>query len=603
MATALVIAMSAGDVRAIQRPSDVDVLPLTPEASLEAWRSGMNVVYPEWGRSYLRQLELQAKTAELTRRVTEELKLGPDDFDDYGFTILASNVVLWRELIRFALAAAPCGCVVLPRNIDRPFPAKAFGTLEEERTWTLAALACQVVREETREVQVRATAIPGRGPIFPARFLDLQSLRLVSGSVMSRSMRTAGRVRRALAPSRSQRARWHATMPLGRPESLNARQVLVLAQPNKVTELLKISVPGVEWRPMSYGDLYAMCDLPEPGPLLLCEPTLSSDRLLREYASSSGRRISASKDRLRCLSQGPSAVLMTDGQHDPLVRKLVSEFTMAGKKVALVPEGCVAYTGKLAPFGTAGSMMREGVTRFVIDEYQLAHWARIPKAQGAVLVTGYLGDTEIPSSPLRRLRRARLARQINRVASQSKALVATLTFDAFLSEIELGRFGDQGRSDLLKDLITIVDALDRAGVTVISKLRDRVLTQSMRDHFKGRRALFVTDTDWQTCVSLSDVLITRDSSVGWEAANSGVPVIVWNFSDYPTFVEEALKGVLGHRGTIVRSTAEVVEAVLAACSTERPAIRWGGPVPSLTTSARTESVSCWVALACEDAPN
>ena len=59
----------------------------------------------------------------------------------------------------------------------------------------------------------------------------------------------------------------------------------------------------------------------------------------------------------------------------------------------------------------------------------------------------------------------------------------------------------------------------------------------------------------------SDIVITRDSSIGWQSLSGGKPVLVWNFEDYPSFTQVTLAGLPDYWVSVVRTIEDFEDSI------------------------------------------
>jgi hypothetical protein len=141
-----------------------------------------------------------------------------------------------------------------------------------------------------------------------------------------------------------------------------------------------------------------------------------------------------------------------------------------------------------------------------------------------------------------------------------------LSFDGFFWLHEIARFGSPCASLILQQLVQIVDGLLRMGYLVLAKTRDPEVTRYLQGRFGGRSAMFTDSIPWQILADRSDIVMARDSSIGWQSLSGGKPVLVWNFEDYPSFTEVTLDGIPDYWVGVVRSIGELdveITALLA----------------------------------------
>lgn len=542
--------------------AEVHFLTLGSSATLEAIRLGVVRANPSWSRQYSKQLQLHRRVAEWLHRLGGLEKCA----DPYGLTFLISNAVLWREWIRFAISNVPYDAVQLPMWEKSEASACQPRSLSQELKWTTIALRRAIVEEETVNLPL-ASALGTR--LMNQETTDSAG-RMIASVLPGVPARVSG-IYGAIARKSALGLRWpSSTVWNTQPASLAKAKcrVLVLAQEGKISQLATHRRPWIDWQHLSYGEFHKLCDAREENYCSASnEP--SSQGLVARYAAVSESAVTRAKSAVRKLAESSAVALITDAQHDLFVRPLVEEFLRSGKAVAFVPEGCSAYSGLLEPFGESLYLRNDGVTRFVIDEHQQRHWAAHSEAQGKLLVSGYLGNTLPSQSGIVRFVRSIRRRRLQRYLTSSERPVATLTLDAFLSQWEVARVGDYSMSERLQDYVDLLRRLDQEDINVIAKSRDQLLIQLLKERFIWRHTYFTTSTDWQTCVEVSDALVTRDSSVAWEAVRCGVPTIVFNLADYPSTAEEAIAEENAEHFVVVRSLDDLVSTLKYVASTQR----------------------------------
>lgn len=146
---------------------------------------------------------------------------------------------------------------------------------------------------------------------------------------------------------------------------------------------------------------------------------------------------------------------------------------------------------------------------------------------------------------------------IRRLPTNEKNVTVTLSFDAFFWFNEISRFGSPTNSLLLHRHLQVLEKLLDLGYRVLVKTRDSQMTEYLQGRFKGLSATFTDSIPWQILADRSDIVMARDSSIGWQSLSGGKPVLAWNFEDYPSLIEVTLDGVPDYWVSVVRSIDEV----------------------------------------------
>jgi hypothetical protein len=552
----LVVAADADDVvDGTASDQEVFALPLTPEATWAVVKGGLPNALPRWGRSYNRQLALNDAAEGLVSGILQKGLPHERASDDYELAVLASNIVIWREQIRAVAGTADFTSIAIPALSCRKPQSSSSHSNPYDHLLRL------VLAEELKALGQGSNL---SSPTYDQR-LEGPGLPMLGNSHIGLTTSLRRSVRRAVRA-----ARRHIT-GIRRRARLFGRdaevRVLVIAQPSKVSKLRAVRDARIDIVFLDYQDLHSLF-VGGGERSFACDSCESVDAFLRDLAIARARERIARVDVIESLARGAWDVLITDAQHDVAVGQLVEASLEVGKRVAVIPEGCISYTGRLTPFAHGLFLRDARLTRFALDQRQRDFWERQDLAQKEVLVSGYLGDTNLPMTQRSRLTAAKLNRRLRQLGRPADTPVAFLTFDTFLTNSEAGRFGQSSLSEALLDLLAIVNALVDHGVIVIARARDHRLADELGQAFVGKSALFTSRIPWQLLARRADVVLTRDSSIGWEATQLGLKVLLWNFSDYPGFAEEALSGPRFDQTTVARDISQLVDAVLAAPHTK-----------------------------------
>jgi hypothetical protein len=372
----------------------------------------------------------------------------------------------------------------------------------------------------------------------------------------------------------------------------------VIAQLEKVQALF-----GLEWgsaRPQhvsyeGFEESLSAQQVPVRYDALYTGQTSANEGLLKYFWWTVERRRAAG-NMIKAAARGNWRLLITDAQHDPYVRELVREAIAAGKEVALVPEGAISYVGALEPFGGSGLFITDPhVTRFVLNEAERASWIARGTSPDRVFVSGFVGNTRGPRCLVAVLSKLMIMRALGKLPSANGRTTVLLSFDVFAAEFAIARFGSPSQVELLDQLLQVLEVLLASGCRVVAKTRDPHVNSELQVRFVGKPVLFTDILSWMLLADRSDVVVVRDSSIGWEALARGKPVVVWNLSDYPSFAEVTLKGIsrdwvrtVGEVTDLPGSIAELVKANRAARTSLGPTEVQGSVV-----EMRPEQIRAW----------
>lgn len=480
--------------------------------------------------SYSDQISLRVELQQLWKRCLAQL--GPDaEYHRWEFSWIFSNLLFWRQTIRNALSELQPTTVVIPEHPS--LSDDRIECFEEFFIW----LAHRVLSEETRDhaPTFHRYRPPGSSPEGPS--VVAPSVRLGFGELVRwiRLWKEWGR--KALQWSRKcVGAQW-----------LGARSqsgVVVVAQKGKVAALLA-AAPRRLVDYMTYEEFDR--EIASGGQsilhLQLPSGTSSTDGAWKALAAliSTRRRASASVQKF--ISRGWRA-LITDAQHDPRIREIIAEGAVQGKKIAVVPEGAVSYSGRWKDFaGTLVFAEHPDLTRFVLSAADARSWSSDKSAQTRVTVSGYLGDTKPEGKVRTYLYSGWIRRLRDQVTTDEEQVVALLSLDSFFTPFEVPRLGMIGESEILEHSTQILDALTSDNIVVFAKGRDPRILGILEQRFAGKPVIWTSTLPWNRLVSFSDVTVVRDSSIGWESLTLRKPVVVWNFSDLPSLGETTLEGM------------------------------------------------------------
>lgn len=279
---------------------------------------------------------------------------------------------------------------------------------------------------------------------------------------------------------------------------------------------------------------------------------------LRLYISEVFKSVRAALPIVDVLTQESWTTLLTDAEHDPVVRLLIRESLLKGKRVGLVPEGAQSrMTDSVFPYFSSIYVLGSGATRFTLNEAQDEYATDLGES---TLLTGFLGDTRRPFRTLRPF--SWLVRKF--AVNQNYAGIATLNLEYGYSW-GMARAGDETAELHLNSAMTALSVLREHGWLVLVSSKSGRYTRALRQKLAARGTWVFRRIPWQILAKSSDVLIQRDSGLGHECQVLGVPVIVWDDFNYPKasrdLPHDPLRGVWHTSSTSELATAlkEVVE--------------------------------------------
>lgn len=479
----------------------------------------------------------------------------------YEFTILFSNLIAWRWLIRYTIQTLNPRQVLIPAQCVQT--TRTVASRDEIWEWTLY----QVLEEETRHLPRDYFTEVDKSPVTGN---ETRSFSLFLHKVVGLTIRM---LNQALKLVRVLRNRSEYSDFLGRVSYRDDAQgvlhkrinnqvqnVLVIAQLNKVGSLFTSPSTGIRIGYLSYSQLEELV-FPKnglkPRETILIS-ALNAQTNVLNYFISLIEHSEISRKPIERLLHGNWSTLVTDAEHHPQINLLIDRAIQIGKRVAVVPEGGVNYLGELEKFGgRARHYHNSRVTRFVLDDAMQQYWLRAGTPAGRIHMSGYLG-TDRPSKGGRRSMEALLLDSTVRgFPTGVKGVTVFLAFDGFFDIWEHALLGCLPNSRYLHRLLQVLEELLDLGYHVLVKTRDSQMTRYLQGRFEGRSVTITDSIPWHLLANRSDIVMARDSSIGWQSLSGGVPVLVWNFEDYPSFTEVTLDEIPDYWVSVVRSIGEL----------------------------------------------
>ena len=540
-------------------------VPLLPRLSHEHSGDSLELYFPAQHLIANDHHELNRELAECWRNATVQHDNGGIRDYEYEFTVLFSNLLLWRWAIRHTLMKFRPTSVLLPSRCSNN--SCITDSAHEIRNW----MHYQVLHEETRHLTIhyfeedesQRHETRSRRSVGEVTNLALEnSFRVISKLhyLMVRLRHTTRLARR----HRGQRTRRNGVgRAVAGHRNPKRPRILLIAQFGKIEALLRIGLSRSEIAFMSYLEFERSTSGEQASQLdkVTLDSGLGAEQGLLQYLR---WKITTGKaSRLDDLANADWQVLITDAQHHPSIRRLVDKSLDLGKAVAAVPEGAISYVEDLREYGGTSLFIHDKrITRFVLDDAQKSDWVARGYPPSEIHVSGYLGDTRSHGRVETTLASLLLKMMIRLLPHRQTKSTVLLTFDVFLSDLEIARFGGICQSDALERLTQIVKVLLDSGFLVLAKGRDRELTRQLQRQFHGQAVLFTSDVPWQILAHQSDAVLTRDSSVGWESLALGKPVAIWNFSDFRSFGEVTMQDFPPEWVRVVRDTESLNASLL-----------------------------------------
>ena len=538
-------------------------------------------------------------TRDVHERLQDELEVRWDAFcsdhadigaehHQYEFVAVVAHLILWRWMIRQAFEVLQPSEIVLPLHCRE----QAFHIASQ--TDLIAWLPYGLLAEECADLHV----IYGEEDI-PQRVLPRQSVKF---RIVEISCRV---VRRARVVATQWRLRANPSIYSGEaPKQVRSmrpkrrRNLLVIAQFGKVEGILRRRIGRFRLRFISYDAFHLQALGKDSSP-----PTttvLRSDRVddsIMRYLTLLVVAGQAAEPRLEHMAAANWAALITDAQHDPLMRRLVDHATRMGKEVATVPEGASLYVDELARYGAPYFITDPHVKKFVIDERHRAQLVTQGIAPSRVEVSGYLGNTATASAT-----EALVFKQLLRLCMPTLSEITTgctvlLSYDDFFVNFEVPTFGAASFNESSAQLVQITEELLNSGHRVLAKTRDHEVAAFIGERFKGEPLLVSAYMPWTALVDFSSLVITRDSSIGWESISLGKPVLVWNFSDYPSWTEVTLRGFSPNWVRVARCVEDLepnIQSLLASNLARQKEFELTGKLAQPLVARRPGLVIDWI---------
>jgi hypothetical protein len=582
--------------------ADVPVLvPLSIAATLDAGRLGAPLHIPGLGIRWEDHVRLQAELDELWSVFSRGASDMPAPVSQYEFGVLHSIRLSTQFIVRRALSDLRPQRVWLP--VNRASGDMPIGSRDAMYEWVVH----RVLQEETEShsrVQYPSTPSGQRQSSPDATLQDWRR------TLISRSKGITRDLLKATSGRRHRQIPITAPGPAGEPADLGnskrdshgrsgRRSVLVLAQPGKAKGLLDTRIRGCRMWFLDYQDFEAALSGGGGRALLSADAMdqLGAETGINDYLAMGATRLADRVAWLRSLADLDWDVLITDAQHDPAVRLLARMAIQDQRSAAVIPEGAISYVGELERFGGAALFdENEELTRFVLDRAQRDYWLSRGTRPERIHVSGFLGNTYGPAPAKRILESRRLRRALGRLPLATSKSTVLLSFDAIPTVYELPRFGQPTSNEVWLGLNETLAQLANAGHRVLVKTRDAGLSRELREAYSTQAVLVSDSVPWQVLADEADVIVTRDSSIGWESVARGKPVVVWNFAGYPSFTEVTLRDEANDWMKVARTPSAVPPMVEELLLTQRGPGGWrkDGTAADAPVRGCPEVVATWV---------
>ena len=566
-------------------------IPLTVGARLDLSQREGRVFTPGIGIPFTEHVKLQQEVERLWNKASSQSRGADLRTSYYDFSIFHTIRLSTEMLIRRTINE------LLPQSVLLPSRCVETSWIPTSTSEMLEWIVYRVLEEETRGFDRK---------FFEERHDELRSNNCSSNIYTSGRRdihQLRGSINELLRTTVRQIRRWsRSELPMaslleggpGKRVSCirrGRRSILVLGQKPKVEAILRRRFSG--WK-----TYFVSIDRFLTG----VHPNLNGDGVspfwlagcdthqgIESYLLYLSAELECARSSLEVIAGGRWDVLLTDSQHDSHVQTLITSALARGKRVALVPEGAVKYSSELEVFGKSLEYSGvAGVNRFVLDDEARMRWIAKGMPQENVATAGFLGNTSGGRWPWRWRSARQLDKELRKMAVSQSFPTVLISIDVVLSRYEMARFGRPTWSELWDGQTRTLESLVSSGYRVLASVRDPILSAVLTERFSGFPVLVTANIPWQTLAEQCQVVITRDSSIGWESLTKCRPVIVWNYSNYPSFAEIALRGLPQAWVKVVRSPDEVVDAVRRI--TLGPAERSIAPV-----TMKIEAVAEWLA--------
>ena len=500
-------------------PGDICLLPLSPQSYLRALRSDFRVVRGGPRLDLSEETQLQLRVTDLIARNIESASVDPQLTDTYLLSVIASNQIYWEMSIEAnskkgafdAFVHAACG----------DFAACTGSQLDLMLSLTLSSLlsdheilsADRFIHGSSKEGSLRHSI---------GALANDHGQKLLDAFVQNLSSRSST----AVNPKS-----WSNTRAL-------VGKHLLVAQGGKVQKWIRTSRARSDITLIDYDQIVDSAESNANLVNSLIPLPSSTDGLLRAYAQASAQTsASVLRDWGRSGKiQGGSSILF-DAPYQAGSYQLMRLAERKGVNVAFLPEGCTTYSGQSEPFGRHVTVCDQAITRFVVDSDEYERWKKKPECQKSVRISGYLGySSSVRPIPASVKALWQLRRFVYRSSTGRKKIVF-LSVDVLAKVSNKGRFGQPAYIETIDDVQAIAESILDDGCVLVCKAKDAEVANFLKMQFAGQRFFCFVDTPWALLAMLSDVSITRQSSIGWEAEQIGLPVALYNFHNYPSNYE------------------------------------------------------------------
>lgn len=553
----LVFCVEKPDITMLPQEGNVTVIPLRWELELYPPLPGYNLVdTAKW-----RSLELSNRMQQDVDDAWDSVLSGSSDplMKDYSYYYVnvVTPILFWRHIVKSALNEFKPDIVYLPhpsqeRSVTIPLDHGGSGLF-----YFLKWIRYQVLASEVEATQAKVRYFSEDGSFEESskqtilrnlsRVIDVESYYLASRLISRTLEKTQGIINRFLPLKTETRV----------------PQLLILGQPSKCTFLRRLlehnDIPYI------YQDYAAfnksICGSPTTTLQLTLrfEPGIDIEKLvvawLDELIKINRNLLS---EKISLFAEQAPHIILTDAQHDPLVRRFISESSLLDKRVVIYPEGLGHNTGEIFIFNRKYLHLDLPIFRFTVSREELI----LTEAEmGPGIATGYLGDTfdYVKDSQtsvgiaLRSLSSLRFR--------ERKSFAGVVFFDLDLHiDTGVNRAYFRPDSQALGRAITGIRALIDAGYKVIANLRYYHFYDLLIERISSKNFVLYMLAPWQLLIKGADVVVIYQSSLGLESLAHNKPVVVWDPFDYPAF-PDAWSGVGSDVVRVVSVAEDLAKAV------------------------------------------
>lgn len=241
-------------------------------------------------------------------------------------------------------------------------------------------------------------------------------------------------------------------------------------------------------------------------------------------------------------------LILTDGEHDYLIRKLMRSLDSRKRNFFILPEGAGNIVSK-DQIRAENILSDRGLFawRVLCSRYQLDVYKKLFHSKEKRIIGGYfLSYKNFPSSPKKY---SRLLKG-HKIFTGKKPVIFLDMYLFNMHGIERPIF-QLPFDQQLRIIDSFLDAVDLDRYAVVANLRHQNFLEALQNRYQDKITIFI-DVGWLDLAQYSSLVVTRSSSICSEALFLKIPALIWNpFPEFPDIFEsfECIRSPVLQRAT------------------------------------------------------